>query len=132
MLLRLLVILLAVSPTVGCSRDQAPPTPLQASDVLAAPAPARSLTPVSDASQVCMVNNMFFGKTQIPVPVDGKMYWGCCEGCKTRLGTDPASRVANDPVTGEVVDKATAVMAYDRTGAVLYFASAENLSRYQL
>lgn len=132
MLLRILVFVLAVSPTVGCSRDQAAPAPVSATDVLAPPAPARWLTPVTDASQVCMVNNIFLGKTQLPVPVDGKMYWGCCEGCKTRLGSDPASRVANDPVTGEVVDKATAVMGYDHTGAVLYFASAENLSRYRL
>ena len=125
-----LLLLLVLSPALACSTPRAAPPPEP--EPAAAPAPARWLTPITDASQVCMVNNLFMGKTQIPVPVDAKMYWGCCEGCKARLATDPTSRIANDPVTGEVVDKATAVMAHDHTGAVYYFASTDNLRRYRL
>lgn len=78
-----------------------------------------------------MVNNQFMGKPQIPVEVDGKTYFGCCEMCKGRLQSDASARAATDPITGESVDKATAVVAKDDQGAVLYFASAEHLARYQ-
>ena len=32
-------------------------------------------------SFVCMMNNKHFAVEQIPVEVDGKMYYGCCQGC---------------------------------------------------
>jgi YHS domain-containing protein len=36
-----------------------------------------------------------------------------------------------DPVTGEAVDKATAVLAQDAEGAIHYLASAQNLRAYR-
>lgn len=86
---------------------------------------------VSDASQVCMVNNQFMGKPQIPIAVEGRTYYGCCAMCKDRLGNDPAARTAQDPVTGESVDKASAVIIQDSTGKVMYFASEDTLRRYR-
>ena len=79
---------------------------------------------------VCMVNDRAMGKPQIPVEVDDKTYYGCCEMCKTRLAEDDAVRYATDPVTGQRVDKASAVIAERPDGSVLYFASAETLARF--
>lgn len=79
---------------------------------------------------VCMVNDAVFDREQIPVEVDGRTYFGCCPMCKQRLAEDPAARQAKDPVTGELVDKATAVVAARPDGSVLYFASAKTLSDY--
>ncbi len=125
---------LFLAPALGCARDRATSAPAEGTPAVEATprAAERSLTPVANASEVCMVNNTWMGRPQIPVPVDGKTYFGCCEACKARLGTDPAIRTARDPFTGDVVDKATAVMAYDDTGAVYYFASKDNLRQYRL
>jgi len=89
------------------------------------------LTRVEDVSLVCMVTNQFMGKTQIPVAVQGKTYFGCCEMCKERLARDATARVAKDPVSGKEVDKASAVIAKREDGQVLYFQSVENLQRYR-
>jgi YHS domain-containing protein len=101
-----------------------PPTPPAAEA-------SNGLAIVEDTSQVCMINNQFMGRTQIPVEVEGRTYWGCCPACKDRLTTDAAARQAKDPVTGEVVDKAHAVIAKDERNAVLYFANAQNVRKYQ-
>lgn len=90
----------------------------------------RAALEVVETREVCMVNDRFFARDQIPVDVDGKTYYGCCEGCKTRLAEDEAIRQAKDPVTGEPVDKATAVIAARPDGSVLYFSSEETLARY--
>lgn len=90
----------------------------------------RDLTLVTDAKQVCMVNNQFMGREQIPVQVGGKTYFGCCEMCKGRLERDPSSRSAKDPVSGNLVDKATAVIGKRVNGEVLYFENKENFERF--
>ena len=82
------------------------------------------------AVKVCMVNDQLFERDQIPVEVDGKTYYGCCEMCKERLAKDREIRFSADPVTGNVVDKATAVMAADRAGAIFYFESEETMQQY--
>jgi YHS domain-containing protein len=84
-----------------------------------------------EAKKVCMVNNQLFEKDQIPIAVEGKTYYGCCEMCKERLGKDAAARTAVDPVTGKKVDKATAVIAAQPDGKVLYFESEKTLAEYQ-
>lgn len=94
-----------------------------------APQAQASLTRV-DPSLVCMVNNHFMGKAQIPVVVEGRTYFGCCEMCKGRLAKDPGSRAAKDPVSGATVDKAVAVIAKDESGEVVYFENEANLQRY--
>ncbi|MBA3395967.1 MAG: hypothetical protein H0T89_25270 [Deltaproteobacteria bacterium] len=89
------------------------------------------MTRVADPTQVCMVNNQNMNKPQIPIEVAGRTYYGCCAMCKDRLGNDPSSRVARDPVTGEQVDKSMAVIIQDTTGKVLYFASEDTLRRFR-
>ena len=84
-----------------------------------------------ETKKVCMVNNQVFDKDQIPVTVEGKTYYGCCEMCKERLTKDAAARTAVDPVTGKPVDKATAVIAAQPDGTVLYFESEKTLEQYE-
>jgi YHS domain-containing protein len=78
-----------------------------------------------------MVNNQFMGRAQIPVVVEGKTYFGCCEMCKGRLAKDAAARVASDPVSGKTVDKSSAVIAKEEDGSVHYFENATNLERFR-
>lgn len=78
-----------------------------------------------------MINDQFMGRAQIPVVVGGRTYYGCCPACKDKLENQPAARTALDPVTGEQVDKAGAVIVQDPAGKVLYFASEDTLRRYR-
>lgn len=96
----------------------------------ASPASAGTLEQVP-ADRVCMVNDTRFPNAQIPVPVDGKTYFGCCEMCKGRLATDTVVRMAVDPVSGKQVDKAMATIGALPSGKVLYFESEKNLKAYQ-
>jgi YHS domain-containing protein len=91
--------------------------------------PVGKLTKV-ETKTVCMINEQAMGKDQIPVEIEGRTYYGCCEMCKKALSTDAAKRVAFDPVTGKQVDKATAVIAAQEDGRVFYFESDETLAKY--
>jgi YHS domain-containing protein len=84
-----------------------------------------------ETKKVCMITNAVFEKDQIPVSVQGKTYYGCCEMCKERLAKDAEARMAIDPVTGKKVDKATAVIAAQADGKVLYFESEKTLAQYE-
>lgn len=76
---------------------------------------------------VCMVNNAFMGKAQIPVPVNGKTYYGCCEMCVYRLNKEVNSRMATDPFSGKPVDKSEAYIVLQKAnGEVAYFESEAN------
>lgn len=96
----------------------------------AVPATAGALEKVP-ADRVCMVNDTRFPTAQIPVPVDGKTYFGCCEMCKGRLANDASVRTATDPVSGAVVDKADAVIGMLSDGRVHYFENERNLNAYE-
>lgn len=123
MFARLILVLVLAIGAAGCASESA--------DRTEAIPETGALTRVEDLSQVCMVNNQFMGKAQIPVEVGGKTYYGCCAMCKGRLEADASARTATDPLTGATVDKATAVVGRDETGAVHYFATAANLARYR-
>lgn len=90
---------------------------------------APSLTQV-EPKYVCMINNQLFNQEQIPVVVEQKTYYGCCEMCEEKLKTDPQSRTATDPVSGNQVDKATSVIGAAPDGKVYYFESEENLEAF--
>lgn len=83
-------------------------------------------------NQVCMVNNRFMNKEQIPVPINGKTYYGCCEGCVATLKNDISSRFYMDPLSGEQVDKAVAYIILKPGSAdeVLYFSSEANAKKF--
>lgn len=91
--------------------------------------PVGPLTKV-EPKTVCMINEQAMGKDQIPVQVEGKTYYGCCEMCKKALAADASNRVAVDPVTGRQVDKARAVIAAQKDGRVFYFESEKSLQQY--
>lgn len=103
-----------------------------APQVLAQPVAASpgQLTRVEQRDQVCMVNDQFMGRPQIPVEVEGRTYFGCCAMCKGRLAQERATRVAIDPVSGQEVDKARAVIAQDSSGKVTYFENEANFAAY--
>jgi YHS domain-containing protein len=131
MLLRATVVLLLVLAG-ACSKASSESTPAPSpSETAASHELTNGLTHIDDPSLVCMVNDTFMGKAQIAVEVEGKTYYGCCEMCKGRLASEPATRTAVDPVSGAQVDKATAVMAKDADGNILYFASHETLRSYR-
>ena len=83
-----------------------------------------------ETKTVCMINEHAMGKDQIPIEIDGKTYYGCCEMCKKALAADAAKRVAIDPVSGKQVDKATAVIASQEDGRVFYFENEANLAKH--
>lgn len=135
-----LVPLALIALLAACSRSepQAPSqsaAPAQAAQPLPAATPpadqAPAFTRVADPSRVCMVNDQFMGSPQIPVEVEGKTYYGCCEMCQARLNKDPKVRFGRDPVTQRDVDKASAVIAKNAAGKVLYFESEESLRAYR-
>lgn len=80
--------------------------------------------------KVCMINDRSMANDQIPVPLDGKTYYGCCAMCKEKLEKDKESRYALDPVSGKKVDKAKAVIGALPGGEVLYFETEANLTKY--
>lgn len=79
---------------------------------------------------VCMVTEAHFDKPQIPVKVGNKTYYGCCDGCKKTLTESKEARTAVDPVTKMNIDKATAVIAANSKGNVLYFENKKNFETY--
>ena len=83
-----------------------------------------------DSKYVCMITNQLYDKEQIPVAIGDKTYYGCCQMCEAKLKDDPASRMATDPVSGNQVDKSTAVIGADPEGKIYYFESVEDLMAY--
>lgn len=83
-----------------------------------------------ESKYVCMVTNQLYDKEQIPVAVNGKTYYGCCQMCEAKLKEDPSSRMATDPVSGKEVDKSTAVIGALPDGKVYYFENAEDLKAF--
>jgi YHS domain-containing protein len=83
-----------------------------------------------ESKKVCMINEHYMQKDQIPVEVQGKTYYGCCDMCKKALAADASKRSAVDPVSGKTVDKAMAVIAADAEGNVVYFENAKNLEAF--
>ena len=81
---------------------------------------------------VCMVNNAYMGKPQIPVPVNGKTYYGCCQMCVGKLNNEETARSGTDPYSNKKVDKTEAyIVLMKKEGEVAYFESEENYSKYK-
>jgi YHS domain-containing protein len=134
---KLLVAVLFVVGT-GCESKTATTSSAPSSSASSVTAPTSTaaalpagMSRVADSSQVCMVNDQFMGKPQSPTEVEGRTYYGCCAMCKEKLEKQREMRVARDPVTGEEVDKAKAVIVQDARGKVLYFASEDTLRKYR-
>jgi YHS domain-containing protein len=79
---------------------------------------------------VCMVNDAYMAKAQIPIGVNGKIYYGCCNMCIETLNEKETARMAVDPVTGEAVDKSEAfIILLNKNGAVAYYQSEATYKR---
>lgn len=85
---------------------------------------------VVPTEEVCMVTNAHFGRKQIPVLVEKKTYYGCCENCKATLNNDTSARIATEALTGKKIDKAKAVIAARPDGSVLYFENLTNFKKF--
>lgn len=83
-----------------------------------------------EANLVCMINDTFMNVQQIPTKVDGKIYYGCCPMCKEKLEKSAEARTATDPVSGNKVDKATAIIGAQADGRVHYFENEENMKKF--
>lgn len=87
-------------------------------------------TPI-EPSLVCMVNDAYMGKPQIPVPVNGKTYYGCCQGCVDKLNNLESARIAIDPYSSNPVDKSEAyIVLVNQQGAIAYFESESNYKAF--
>ncbi|HEX4923221.1 MAG TPA: hypothetical protein VFV50_04015 [Bdellovibrionales bacterium] len=86
---------------------------------------------IVDSKKVCMVTNKLYSAAQIPVQVEGKTYYGCCEMCKETLATDVKARQAVDPVSKKTIDKAKAVIAARPDGSVVYFENRDNVAKFK-
>lgn len=98
--------------------------------MIAIPSAAAENLKIVENEKVCMVTDMHFPKTQIPVEVDKKTYYGCCQNCKATLSNDAKARAAVDPVSGKSVDKAKAVIAARADHSVVYFENKANFEKY--
>ena len=79
---------------------------------------------------VCMVTDNVGLMKMIPVQVEGKTYYGCCQGCVGKLKNNRSVRFSTDPVTGREVDKAKAFIVADKANKALYFESKETAERF--
>jgi YHS domain-containing protein len=83
-----------------------------------------------EANKVCMVNNVYMERPQIPVKVDKQTYYGCCDMCAGTLNRDRSARFSTDPVSGKEVDKAKAVIGAKPNNEVLYFENENNFKAF--
>jgi len=83
-----------------------------------------------DRANVCMLEDRVQARPGLPEVYNGKIYYLCCPMCKKMFEKDPEKySKARDPVSGELVDKATApVLAYK--GQAYFFASENNRAEF--
>ena len=81
---------------------------------------------------VCMVNDAYMGKLQMPVPVNGKTYYGCCQMCVKTLNENEQARTGIDPFSNQKVDKTEAfIVLMQADGKVAYFESEANFLKFK-
>lgn len=85
---------------------------------------------VADRSLVCMIDDNLQSKPGLAYAYQGKTYYLCCAGCRNRFASDPArfSR-AVDPISGESVDKAEALI-FGYAGKAFFFSNEEHLKAF--
>ena len=85
-------------------------------------------------SIVCMVSDRIISNTPQTITVDGKIYKGCCLSCINKLRSNiENTRFAIDPITRNMVDKASAVIVTvpDGYGKIIYLETKEEFFKYK-
>lgn len=87
---------------------------------------------IVENEKVCMVNDRFMGVKQIPIEAEGITYYGCCQNCVKKIQENQENvRYSKDPLSGEKVDKATAVIVKsNEDGSVKYFSSKQSAEEF--
>ncbi|AVR44293.1 hypothetical protein C7S20_02925 [Christiangramia fulva] len=119
------VLLLSFVMFTSCNQSAEKKKPIAETTVLPADKTIKVGEQVS-SELVCMVNDAYMGKPQIPVEVNGKMYYGCCNMCVEALNNKESARQTTDLATGKKVDKSQAfIVLLNQQGKVAYFESEE-------
>jgi len=85
---------------------------------------------IKDRSRICMMQDSVQPKPGLAHEYGGKTYWLCCQMCVQSFSADPDKFAhAKDPVSGAVVDKATAPV-YAVNGKAFFFSSEETLATF--
>lgn len=99
-------------------------------------ATAQAATPIApsvvvpERTRVCMMQDTVMTTPAIPLASGGKTYYGCCEMCKAKIAAEPERYTrARDPLSGAVVDKATAALL-GVDGRVYYFESEGSRAQF--
>ena len=83
-----------------------------------------------ERSKVCMMQDEVQAKAGIPHAYQGKTYYLCCPMCVNTFDSAPERySKTHDPVTGQLVDKATAPVL-DYRGRAYFFASDESRAAF--
>ena len=101
---------------------------LVALPILAADDTVKQVNP----KNICFMNKTRFQRSLPSVKVDGKTYYGCCSDCLDTLKSSPEARVAIDPVSGNKIDKADALIGVDKNGKVYFFENRENMRKFRV
>jgi YHS domain-containing protein len=79
--------------------------------------------------KVCMVNDRYMYVKQLPVEVNGITYYGCCENCVEKIQQNIGDvRYAKDPINGDRVDKANAIIVQNKKDGVVYYFGTKDLA----
>ena len=79
--------------------------------------------------KVCMVNDRYMVVKQLPVEVDGIIYYGCCENCVAKIQNNIGDvRYGKDPITGDKVDKANAIIVQNKKNGVVFYFKTKDIA----
>ncbi|MGZ2369478.1 hypothetical protein ACXR6G_06805 [Ancylomarina sp. YFZ004] len=84
-------------------------------------------------SMVCMLGGDIKTKPTLPIEINSKTYWGCCQNCLGKLQRNENNALyALDPLSGESVNKADAIIRQDpqNNKRVFFFKSNETYNQY--
>ncbi|RZT91301.1 hypothetical protein EV201_3115 [Ancylomarina subtilis] len=84
-------------------------------------------------SMVCMLRGDIKSRPTLPIEINSKTYWGCCQNCLGKLMRNENNALfALDPFSGQSVDKADAIIRQDpqNNKRVFFFKSNETYNQY--
>lgn len=133
--MRILLVSFAILSLISCNskekKTELPAPPSQEVITENQPSTAPQIGSRVPNDWVCMVNDAYMGKAQIPVSVNGITYYGCCDMCVKTLNEQEQARTAIDPFSQQMVDKAEAFIVLTGVhGEVAYFESEANYLKY--